>query len=86
MRLRQLSAVLVLAAAVALVLFFASGGAALAAARPGPEQLQAVSPRPQFISPYPPVALVAALGLVAGAVWLTYAYVLYQVWRIATRP
>jgi mono/diheme cytochrome c family protein len=33
-------------------------------------------------SPTPPVALVAFLGVLVGGVWITYGYVLYQVYRI----
>lgn len=68
--------------AVGAILVMVAAGAALAS-RPGPDQLRAVATRPEFVSPYPPLRLAAGLGLVLGAVWLTYGYVLYQVWRIA---
>lgn len=71
-------------AAVAALLVMVAALAALAS-RPGPQQLEAVATRPEFLSPYPPLRLAAGLALVLGAVWLTYGYVVYQLWRIA-RP
>lgn len=75
-------AAVVITGAVGAALVVAAAGAALAS-RPGPDQLEMVATRPQFISPYPPLRLAAGLGVVLGAVWLTYGYVLYQVWRMA---
>lgn len=73
---------MVRAAAGGVILAMVVAGGAFAA-RPGAEQLGTVATRPAFVSPYPPLGLAAGLAVVLGAVWLTYGYVLYQVWRIA---
>ncbi len=51
--------------------------------RPDETILQALSPQPAFISPYPPVRLLVTLVPVLLGVWLTYAVVVYQLTAIA---
>ncbi len=51
--------------------------------RPGEATLQTFSPQPGFISPYPPVRLLATLLPVLLGVWTTYAVVVYQLHGIA---
>lgn len=51
--------------------------------RPGETTLEALSPQPGFISPYPPVRLLATLMPVLLGVWVTYAVVVYQLTAIA---
>ncbi len=47
--------------------------------RPGEATL---SPQPVFISPYPPVRLLLTLDPILTGVWLTYAVVVYQLYRV----
>lgn len=51
--------------------------------RPGEATLATLSPQPGFISPYPPVRLLLTLGPILAGVWLTYAVVVYQLYRVA---
>lgn len=79
-----------LLAALAAVALLASAASAQPApeprARPGVETLESISPQPGLVSPYPPVLEVAFLVVIVGGVWITYGYVVYQVYRISVEP
>lgn len=51
--------------------------------RPGEVALEALSPQPGFISPYPPARLLVTLLPVLLGVWITYTVVAYQLYGIA---
>lgn len=53
------------------------------AVRPGRQVLQALSPQPGLISPYP-VPPLALLGAILGGIWATYGYIVFLLTRIAT--
>ncbi|MDQ7819666.1 MAG: hypothetical protein QN173_07910 [Armatimonadota bacterium] len=53
------------------------------AVRPGRQVLQALSPQPGLISPYP-VPPLALLGALLGGIWATYGYIVFLLTRIAT--
>lgn len=59
------------------------GGVRALRVRPGTATLSQFSPQPAFISPYPPLRLLVTLGPLLAGVWLTYAVVVYQLYRIA---
>ncbi len=56
--------------------------AAQPAVRPGRRTLHALSPQPGLISPYP-VPPLALLGVLVGAIWATYGYIVFLLTRIA---
>lgn len=52
------------------------------AVRPGRNVLLGLSPQPGFISPYPVPMQAVLFGLILGAIWSTYGYVVWQLLRI----